>query len=180
MRDFAMRALSRFFWIAVAAIFLAEAWLWDHLEPVVARIVAAFPLRAIKDWLARAIAELPPSASLIVFVIPLAVLFPLKVAGLWLLAHHHWVLALGMLAFAKLAGVGVTAFVFDLTRPKLLQLGWFRAMYGTVMRWRDWAHALIDPYIAMLRERIAALRSRQAPMVLRFVQRLRRQARSRL
>jgi len=174
-----MSRLRRIFWIAVAAIFLAEAWLWDHLQPAVARIVAALPLRAVKDWLAEVIADLPPSASLIVFVVPLGVLFPLKIAGLWLLAHHHWALALGMLAFAKIAGLGVTAFVFDLTRPKLLQLGWFRAVHDTVMRWRDRAHALIDPHIAALRAKIAALRSRQAPAVLRFIQRLRRQAQSR-
>ena len=38
-----------------------------------------------------------------------------------------------------------TAFIFDLTRPKLLQLPWFRSLYDRVMVWLAWAHDLIDP-----------------------------------
>jgi hypothetical protein len=30
-------------WIVLALLFLAEAWPWDHLEPVVARAVSIFP-----------------------------------------------------------------------------------------------------------------------------------------
>ncbi len=66
---------------------------------------------------------------MIVFVVPPIVLFPIKIAGLWLLAHGHWVLALGTLVLAKLAGVGVAAFIFDATKPKLLQMDWFRWCY---------------------------------------------------
>ena len=35
-----MRRLLQPFWVLLAVIFLIEAWLWDHLEPIVARIVA--------------------------------------------------------------------------------------------------------------------------------------------
>ena len=50
-----------------------------------------------------------------------------------------------MLVFAKLLGLGVTAFVFDVTRDKLLQLAWFRRMYDWFMWLRDWAHAQTEP-----------------------------------
>ena len=30
-------------WIALALLFLLEAWLWDHLEPIVARVVNLIP-----------------------------------------------------------------------------------------------------------------------------------------
>ena len=43
-----MRRLLQPFWVLLAVIFLIEAWLWDHLEPVVARIVALIPLRDFK------------------------------------------------------------------------------------------------------------------------------------
>ena len=47
-----MRRLIRPFLVLLAIIFLIEAWLWRHLEPVVASIVAWIPLRALKARLA--------------------------------------------------------------------------------------------------------------------------------
>jgi hypothetical protein len=43
-----MRWLMRPFLVLLAIVFLVEAWLWRHLEPVVATIVARIPLRALK------------------------------------------------------------------------------------------------------------------------------------
>jgi hypothetical protein len=40
-----LRRLLQPFWVLLAIVFLIEAWLWDHLEPIVARVVAAIPLR---------------------------------------------------------------------------------------------------------------------------------------
>ena len=41
--------------------------------------------------------------------------------------------------------MGVTAFIFDVTRPKLLQLAWFRWLYEHILMWLGRAHTLIDP-----------------------------------
>ena len=46
-----LRRLLQPFWVLLAIIFLIEAWLWDHLEPIVARVVAAIPLAQFKEWL---------------------------------------------------------------------------------------------------------------------------------
>ena len=46
-----MRRLFRPLLILLALVFLFEAWLWSHLAPVVAWIVAHIPLRAIKTRL---------------------------------------------------------------------------------------------------------------------------------
>jgi hypothetical protein len=40
----------------------------------------------------------------------------------------------------------VTAFLFRVARPKLLQLGWFRVVYDRVVAALDWAHRQIDPF----------------------------------
>ena len=56
-----------------------------------------------------------------------------------------WLGALAVLALAKVVSLGVTAFIFDVTRPKLLQLAWFRALYDWVIWLLAWAHALVDP-----------------------------------
>ena len=63
-------------------------------------------------------------------VVPVAALFPLKVLELWLLAHKYWIAAGEVLVFAKLVGVAVTAFVFEVTRPGSCWLRWFRWLYG--------------------------------------------------
>ena len=65
------RHLLRPLWIVLALLFLAEAWLWDHLEPIVARVVNLIPWGRLKLRLAALIEDLPPWATLIVFVIPL-------------------------------------------------------------------------------------------------------------
>jgi hypothetical protein len=169
-----MRRLLRPLLILLALVFLLEAWLWTHLAPIVGWIVARIPLRAIKAAVAAWIERLPPSATLVVFVVPIVVLLPFKFLGLWLLAHGHWLDALALLALAKLAGLGVTAFIFDLTRPKLLQLAWFRSLYDRVMIWLAWAHAMIDPIKDRLRRTFRMFGPKRAGRTLRLLMRIRR------
>src|SRR5476651_2589874 len=140
-----MRRLLQPIWVLLAVIFLIEAWLWDHLEPVVAWFVAQIPLRAFKQWLAERVDTLSPAMTLVVFIVPVIPLFPLKLVGLWLLTHEYWISAILTIIVAKLLGVGVTAFVFDVTRPKLLEMGWFEKLYEFVMALRAKATALVEP-----------------------------------
>lgn len=147
-----LRRLLQPIWVLLAIIFLIEAWLWDHLEPIVAWVVSIFPLRAFKQWLAERVDALSPSMTLIVFAVPVIPLFPLKLIGMWLLMHEYWMSAVTTLLFAKFLGVGVTAFVFDVTRPKLLEMGWFEKLYESVMTVRAKAKALVDPIKARIVE----------------------------
>jgi len=147
-----MRRLFKPLWVLLAVIFLIEAWLWDHLEPVVERVVARIPLRAFKHWLARKIGTLSPAVTLIVFVVPVILLFPLKLVGLWLLAHDYWAGAVATMVFAKFLGLGVTAFVFDVTRPKLLQMQWFAKLYEWVLALRAKAADLVNPIKLRIKE----------------------------
>jgi hypothetical protein len=62
-----------------------------------------------------------------------------------MLAHGSWLGAMAVLAFAKVTGMGVAAFIFEVTRPKLLQLTWFRWLYEHMLLWLAKAHAIIDP-----------------------------------
>jgi hypothetical protein len=82
---------------------------------------------------------------LIVFVVPFIVLLPLKFLEVYFVVHRQWIAAILVLVMAKLLGLGVTAFIFDVTRPKLLQMAWFRWCYAHMLVWLDKAHALIDP-----------------------------------
>ena len=140
-----LRRLLQPLWVLLAIIFLIEAWLWDHLEPVVARIVAAIPLARFKQWLTERVDALSPAMTLIVFAVPIIPLFPLKLVGLWLLANQYWFSAVSLILFAKIVGVGVTAFLFDVTRSKLLEMPWFEALYNFVVALRAKATALVEP-----------------------------------
>ena len=114
-----MRRLTRPLLVLLAIIFLIEAWLWSQLEPVVEWSVAQIPLRAFKARLAGLVRKMPPAAALIIFIVPVAALFPFKLLGLWLLAHKHWIAATIVLGLAKLVGLAITAYVIEVTRPKM-------------------------------------------------------------
>jgi hypothetical protein len=169
-----MRRLLQPFWVLLAVIFLIEAWLWDHLEPIVERIVALIPLRAFKQWLAARIDALSPAMTLIVFAVPVIPLFPLKLVGLWLLAHEYWVSAVVVIVLGKFVGVGVTAFIFDVTRSKLLQMAWFRKIYGFIMAMRAKAAALVDPIKQRIREVLRGDGNGWSSRTLRMIQRFRK------
>jgi hypothetical protein len=169
-----MRRLLRPLLILLALVFLLEAWLWEHLAPVVGWIVARIPLRVIKARTAAWVEGLPAAATLVVFVVPVVVLLPFKFLGLWLLAHGHWLHAVAVLALAKMVGLGVTAFIFDITRPKLLQLAWFRWLYDHVMVWLAWAHDLVDPIKRRIKRMFRMFAPKRAGRTLRLLMRIRR------
>jgi hypothetical protein len=174
-----MRHIKRWLLILLALVFLVEAWLWEHLSPIVAWVVDRLPLKKLKERIATAIVNLPPAVTLIVFVIPFLLLLPLKFLEFWLLAKRQWLAAIVVLVFAKLLGLGVTAFIFDLTRPKLLQLAWFRWLYERVLAWLAWAHGLVDPIKQRIRARLKIFAPRRAGRAFKLFWRIRRRMRTR-
>jgi hypothetical protein len=169
-----MRRLLQPLWVLLAIIFLIEAWLWDHLEPVVAWVVARIPLRAFKQWLADRVDTLSPAMTLIVFIVPVIPLFPLKLVGLWLLTHEYWLSAIVTLAFGKFVGVGVTAFIFDVTRPKLLEMPWFEKLYDFLILLRSRAVALVNPIKVRIRQLLRGDGEGWSARMLRLIQRFRK------
>jgi hypothetical protein len=107
-------------------------------------------------------------------VIPL---FPLKLVGLWLLMHEYWLSAILTILFAKFLGVGVAAFVFDVTRPKLLEMGWFETLYEFVMTLRAKAAALVEPFKRRILEILRGDGDGWSSRMLRLIQRFRKRVR---
>jgi hypothetical protein len=169
-----MRRLLQPVWVLLAIIFLIEAWLWDHLEPIVARVVALIPLHAFKQWLADRVDALSPAMTLIVFIVPVIPLFPLKLVGLWLLTHEYWISAILTIIFAKFLGVGVAAFVFDVTRPKLLEMPWFETLYEFVIGLRAKANALVNPVKMRIKDALSGNGDGWSSRMLRLIQRFRK------
>lgn len=180
-----MRILRRYLLFALAIVFLVETWIWDKFVAGWRWLAAHVPFEALKAAIARGVEKLPPYAALVLFAIPGLVVLPFKIAGLWLIGQGHLILGGGVFLAAKIAGVGVAAFLFELTRAKLMTLNWFARLYTTVMDWRDWAHRLVDPYTSEIRAQARALklrilaatageRSRLSKTIVRLRERIRR------
>ena len=129
-------------------IFLIEAWLWDKLEPIVARVVRLHSAQAHEGGV-RGLHPRPVARRNVAAVSCCRswLLIPFKFAEFWLLPQRPVVLGprYAACSVAKLFFVGTTAFVFDVTRDKLLQLDWFRGLYNYVIWLRDAADTLIRP-----------------------------------
>jgi hypothetical protein len=169
-----LRWVTRPLLILLALIFLFEAWLWEHLKPIVGWLVAWIPWQNLKARVAAAIERLPPYATLLVFLVPITLLLPVKFLGLWLLARGLWLGAMATLLLAKVVSMGIMAFIFELTRPKLLQIGWFRWLYEHVMVWLAWAHGLADPFKRRIKRLLRLLSPRRSGRALRLLRRIRR------
>ena len=151
------RRLLRPLWFFLALVFLAEAWIWERLKPVVAWFVGLIPFERFKTALAAGIAWLPPYATLLVFAIPGLLLLPLKLAGLWLIGGGHVIAGGLVFLMAKTVGLAVTAFLFETCRPKLMELGWFVRFYALMLRLKDWARRQTEPaqrWMSLIRHRL--------------------------
>lgn len=168
MRRDLVSKLSRPFWFVLAAVFLFEAWLWDELGGLLKLLAASIPFESMKRALVRTINALPAPVVLLVFLIPVALIEPFKIAGLWLIAHHHIVYGIFAFVAAKVFGLGVAAFLFDATRSKLLSMAWFARFYEWVMWVRARAHAILEPYKQRLREALAPFKRQLADMLASF------------
>lgn len=119
--------------VLAALVVLFEEWGWKPLSQALAwlarfRIVAR--LEAI-------IMRLPPYAALVVFALPTAILLPLKLVAVWLLANEQFVAATVLFIVAKIASTALVARLFLLMRPALMQVAWFARAYTWFMPWKD-------------------------------------------
>ncbi len=155
-----MQNLKRVALVILAGLFLIEAWLWEQFVALGRVLVSYFPYETLKSWVAGKISALPPPAVVPIFILPILVILPFKLFGLWLIGHHHHFI-LGGLVFlaAKMAGLAVTAFLYDLTKDKLMMMKWFRIVAAKASAVKVWAHDFVAPYKAVLRARITALKS---------------------
>ncbi|HZY21539.1 MAG: hypothetical protein ACJ8DU_11380 [Microvirga sp.] len=106
------------------------------VKPAAAWLAGLKPFRRLEAL----IAGLPPYPTLALFLIPMAVIWPIKLYALYLIGLGH--VGQGMAAFvvAKVVGVGLAERLFAISRDKLLSIGWFAKAYYAVIRIRDRVH----------------------------------------
>ena len=125
--------------VLAALIVLFEEWGWKPLSELLARLAKFAPVALIERW----IAGLGPYGALVVFALPTTFLLPLKFLAMWLLAQGKVWTATGLFAGAKVASTALVARIFTLTKPALMQLGWFARAYNWFVPWKDALFATI-------------------------------------
>jgi len=119
--------------IVLALLILLEEWGWRPLADLLGRLAQWRPWARLEYHIAR----LTPYAALLVFVLPSALLLPLKFLALFLVARGQFVLAALLFAGAKVLATALVARLFLLTQPALMQIGWFAWGYDTLMPWKE-------------------------------------------
>jgi hypothetical protein len=123
--------------VLLALVIVFEEWGWRPLAELLGRLARWRPWAAIESVVVR----LPPYPALAVFVLPSALLLPLKFLALFLIARGQIVLAGLLFAVAKVVATALVARLFMLTQPALMQIGWFAWGYNIVVPWKN---ALVD------------------------------------
>lgn len=165
-----LRRLARGVLAVVAALWLfLEEWVWDGLVALTKWIARLPVFRGLEARIQR----LGPKAAMAAFVVPWLLMLPIKVLGLWLFGSGRFWAGVVVFVVGKLVGTAVLARLFTLTRPALLQIGWFRRLHEWFTRLRDRVYAYVRSLrtYQAVRKWLGALRTR----VRAWWRRLRRQ-----
>jgi len=119
--------------ILLALVIVFEEWGWRPLADLLGRLARWRPWAAVEALIIR----LPPYLALVVFVLPTALLLPLKLLALLLIGKGQVLLAGLLFVVAKVVATALVARLFMLTQPALMQIGWFAYGYDTVMPWKE-------------------------------------------
>lgn len=144
MRALLKRILTPPLVLVAAALILLEETLIQWVQRLMARL-AALPLVAALEDRAR---RLPPYPAMILFLLPGAVLFPVKLMALWLLANGHAVWGVTIIVAGKLVGTAIGARIYMVLRPTLVTLNWFARAEAWVFGWRDRIYARVKAMAA--------------------------------
>ena len=133
-----IRRLATLPLVAVAVVLV----LFDDLfrpwvKAAVDRIARLRLLRRFETF----VATLSVPATMALFVIPVLVIWPLKLYALVLIGGGHVVSGAAMLVVAKIVGVAIAERLFAISREKLLSVRWFAWCFVRAVVFKDRVHA---------------------------------------
>ena len=123
-----------------ALLFLFEEWLWNLFS----RLFAWMGRHRATRWVEARLVRVPPVVALVILCIPMALLFPFKIMGLWMIATGHFFSGCLVMLAAKIVGTAVVARIFLTCRPQLLEMAWFERLHDWTLRLRDSIHVWIE------------------------------------
>jgi hypothetical protein len=116
----------------------------DAFRAAVVPAVRALARLHLVQRIEAAVAGLPPYAVLALFLVPLAILEPLKIYGLFLFGEGRFVAGILVFVVAKVVGLGLAERLFAIGRDKLLSIRWFAACHRRVLGIRDVVHDWLE------------------------------------
>ena len=123
-----------------ALLFQFEEVLWGALG----RLMAALGRLPVVARMEADIRQLPPYAAMLLFLLPVAVILPVKIVGVWLIAKGDVLLGLLLFLLGKVTGMAILARLYHLCRDSLCSLAWFARLEAMMRRWSAWAHDLLN------------------------------------
>jgi hypothetical protein len=154
-RRFCKRVLTPPLVILAALFMFVEEWLWVHVTTFTAWVARLPIFRRIEAVLAT----LPPYGALAILVLPGMLLFPIKFAALYYMAHGHAAAGIGVIIAAKLIGTAVVARMFAVCNKALMQIGWLQRLVNGIVSAKNWLYSRIKAmpawgYAVQLKNRV--------------------------
>ena len=85
------------------------------------------------------IERIGPYGSLLVLALPIAIIEPLKLVSVFVFGGGHWITGTAVLVCAYALSLFVVERLFNIVKPKLLELPWFAAIWSRFVAVRRWA-----------------------------------------
>ena len=131
------RRLRHLLRLPLLALALAAVLVDDAFRALVVPAVRALARLGLIRRIEGRIAALPPTAILPLFLIPLAIIEPLKIYALYLIGQGRFVAAAMSLVAAKGVGLGLAERLLSIGRDKLLSIRWFGWCYRKLVGLKD-------------------------------------------
>jgi hypothetical protein len=119
-----------------ALVFLSEEWLWTGFL----RLFRWLGRFGLLRWLDARLVRLAPLAALVILCIPIALLFPVKIVGLWMITTGRFFGGCCVMLAAKVLSTAIIARLFITCRPQLLRMPWFARLYAVTCALRERVH----------------------------------------
>ena len=81
--------------------------------------------------------------AVLVFVAPSLLVVPIKLSAVWFAFHHRYSLAVASLVVGKILATALVARLYQVLRPTLVTIGWYRRAETWVFAWRDRLYAFV-------------------------------------
>ncbi len=147
-----MTSFKQVAWTALALIFLGVSWLWETFAPLVQAVIDVLPLRRLKALAHAALEKLSPYATLLVFLIPLALSEVIKIISFVAFARGQIFAGMVIYLLAEVVRFGLAAYVWAICREKLLSIEWVAKFHAWLLRLNDVAQRQIAPLRLWIRQ----------------------------
>lgn len=133
VKAFLRKIAQPLLWPAVVLYMLLNELLLPAFRPLVVAFARLPFFRRLRAWLLT----IPPYPAMLLFLVPFAILEPLKLLALYWTAIGH--VLTGTTAMIVLHGLSIlsTERLFAVLKPTFLKILWFAALWGRITSIRD-------------------------------------------